>query len=620
MLKRITLFVALFIGCMAFTHAQNVIFEEDFSNAIGQNVSTASLTTLGWSLYTEDAASPISNGQYDLSFLNEAWVAVRFQGPGETMASASMFQQPADADRWAVTPQISLPTSNPTLFFDALSGNANAPGSYEILVSTTGNTPADFTDAPILAQTAPTGALEEQVVSLASYAGQDIYIAFRNTTAANAGYILIIDNIKVVSMPDVEVALDHIDINDFVATGNVPVSGTIINNGATAISSFDVTWSVDGGTPQTETVSGVNVTTLDSYNFTLSTPWNAASVGDHTISIDVSNINGAGADQDNTDNSLSKNIYVASNSVQRIPLYEEFTSATCPPCAVLNPQLYDPFFANLADSTFSLVKYPVSWPAEGDPYFTNEVSVRRAYYGVNAAPTMLIEGEVVEQQNLTVLQNGYQEAVNKPAFFKMSLDVEKNSSSVKVTVNTDSYLEGDFTLYVAVVEKLTFGNANTPNNAGETDFFNTFLKMLPTANGVTINATDGGNFTHTFGPYDMSSTFVEEMSDLQVVAWIADGNHNVMQSAHSDNFTTLGVESNKFDALTMYPNPAEGFLHIAAQDPVDVTIVNTLGQEVFAQKNVTKDTQLNIADLSSGIYFVNIQQHSSVITKKLIIE
>src|SRR5437867_4543858 len=84
-------------------------------------------------------------------------------------------------------------------------------------------------------------------------------------------------------------------------------------------------------------------------------------------------------------------IFVLSNSMlhrqaQRKVLFENFTSATCGPCASNNPALRQWISDNWANLT--CVSYHVGWPAPGtDPmYLYNQTQSydRRYYYNVNA--------------------------------------------------------------------------------------------------------------------------------------------------------------------------------------------------------------------------------------------
>lgn len=62
----------------------------------------------------------------------------------------------------------------------------------------------------------------------------------------------------------------------------------------------------------------------------------------------------------------------------------------------------------------------------------------------------------------------------------------------------------------------------------------------------------------------------------------------------------------------IYPNPVTTELTISASDKInDVTITNLLGEAVYDHQFDTKQVQVNVADLTSGIYFVRVN-HAAV--------
>ena len=72
--------------------------------------------------------------------------------------------------------------------------------------------------------------------------------------------------------------------------------------------------------------------------------------------------------------------------------------------------------------------------------------------------------------------------------------------------------------YISINEKTTTGNVGTN---GETEFHHILMKMLEDGNGnpLELNIGEYKRFEYSF---DMSSTFVEEMNDLEVSLWIQD--------------------------------------------------------------------------------------------------
>ena len=80
----------------------------------------------------------------------------------------------------------------------------------------------------------------------------------------------------------------------------------------------------------------------------------------------------------------------AQNTVKRTPVYEVFSSSTCPPCKPANDHLV-PIFEE-RHGQIAVVKYQMSWPGTGDPYYTPEGNGRRGIYSVNSIPYFVRNG------------------------------------------------------------------------------------------------------------------------------------------------------------------------------------------------------------------------------------
>ena len=71
----------------------------------------------------------------------------------------------------------------------------------------------------------------------------------------------------------------------------------------------------------------------------------------------------------------------------RTILVEDFSSATCPPCAATNP-IFRAFLEPFGKSVVS-VAFQCHIPVTGDPMYAQnipDVSTRVAYYAINTAP------------------------------------------------------------------------------------------------------------------------------------------------------------------------------------------------------------------------------------------
>jgi hypothetical protein len=119
---------------------------------------------------------------------------------------------------------------------------------------------------------------------------------------------------------------------------------------------------------------------------------------------------------------------------------------------------------------------------------------------------------------------------------------------------------------------------------------------------------------------DLSSTFIEEMTDLEVVVFIQSTNSGkgVMQSA----IATELLANDQFAAkkFKVYPNPSEGTLRIKSDTPVSVSIADLTGKVVFTMNEVTNDTQMNLTSLQKGMYIATITSGNDKENQKLLLK
>ena len=100
------------------------------------------------------------------------------------------------SDDWLITPQIWI-RGEATLSWDrrAFKNQLKVGGGYRVLISTTGNNPADFTETIFTIEEENLTDWVNYTIDLSKYAGQHIYIAFHNNSAQ--GEFIGIDNLLV---------------------------------------------------------------------------------------------------------------------------------------------------------------------------------------------------------------------------------------------------------------------------------------------------------------------------------------------------------------------------------------------------------------------------------------
>ena len=423
------------------------------------------------------------------------------------------------------------------------------------------------------------------------------------------------------------------------ANGPVTVSGKLQNMGTTTVTSMDVNYSVDGGATVTESLSGLSLATGDYYDFNHGTTWSPTAAGVYDIAVWATNINGA-SDMNTANDMVSGQVTVYDNATIKRPMLESFTSSTCGPCVAGNVNVASVLTA-YSDDQYSLLKYQMSWPGSGDPYYTLEGGDRRTYYNVNAVPDFILDGNVWQGNSSSLLNSQVDAVLANPAFAEISSYFTVTGQTVDITVSINPI--GDFanslTLYTAIYEIKTYNNVGSN---GETEFGNVMKKMVPGSMGFALPTLQTGvavveNFSHTFqgsytlppdanNPIDHTTQHsIEDFNNLGVVTWIQDdATKEVIQSTVS-SISGTNVEELSTTKLMLFPNPAENTATVAFEglegSDIKIDLYNLLGELVFTGNHTSASNfdyyNIDVTTLNNGIYNLVLTVGESMTTKKL---
>ncbi len=236
-----------------------IAFSEDFSG--GSIPST-------FTLYNQDGLTPAQQ----VSYVTDAWIANPnlLDSSDYTALSNSWYDPAGTADDWMVTPKITVPAGG-NLSWNAIAYDGNFADGYEVLISTTDSLVGSFTTV-LFSVPAENSVWTARNVSLSAYAGQDVFIAFRNNS--NDKFLLAIDDIEIFQPDPYEIGVTNISEpnNDSgcMLTANENVTINIENFGADSIiGGFDVYYSINGNTPVVENITDTLLpgTNMD-YTFT----------------------------------------------------------------------------------------------------------------------------------------------------------------------------------------------------------------------------------------------------------------------------------------------------------------------------------------------------------------
>lgn len=182
MKKSLALLVAL--SSAFYFHAQTTIFSEDFETGMD-----------GWTIHIEDGFE-VDTSVYEFT---PGWILLADPGsdPADTVAGAtSFFQTPETANRWLISPPITVGAYGNILKWSARSHDPSFPDRYQILVSTTTTDITAFTRADSVIAEYEDWTERSINLSDSGYVDQTIYVAFRLTSYDK--FKLYLDDISVV--------------------------------------------------------------------------------------------------------------------------------------------------------------------------------------------------------------------------------------------------------------------------------------------------------------------------------------------------------------------------------------------------------------------------------------
>ncbi len=469
-----------------------------------------------------------------------------------------------------------------------------------------------------------------------------------DATRADNGYTTFIPG----SQPANSVAMNSVVFDRYLVRDDGPftVTGEFRNLGSSLLSDYDLVYQVNSDAPVVQNVTGKAIGSFSTETYSHGIAWTPPSSGEYTIRTWVTNPNG-GTDPDQSDDTASITINVVDTFIQRKPLYEIFTSSTCPPCRPGNENFHNVVAGK--DDEYVAIKYQQNFPGSGDPYATTEAVNRRNAYGVNTIPRMELDGGWDQNASrfTSALHDEYRAV---PSFLNINATYDVDTTGSKlVTIDIDIDVVEDldnslYRLFVAIVEGDTYENVK---NNGESEFIDVMKKMLPDEQGSIISqplnagTTISEDLTFTFNgdfrlPNDGQTAnrinhaiehSVEEFADLKVAVWVQNRLvGDVLQAEWAENISDYtSTEERNIENMNVrvYPNPASDVVNVSyfLQDrqDVEISLSNAMGSVIETSATSSNmgnnSAMINTSDLSNGVYFINLKSGEDVITKKFMI-
>lgn len=96
--------------------------------------------------------------------------------------------------------------------------------------------------------------------------------------------------------------------------------------------------------------------------------------------------------------------------------------------------------------------------------------------------------------------------------------------------------------------------------------------------------------------------------------------HYYIDDVSVKQIATNSINESNSAHISIFPNPSSGKININSATLVEkLTIHSSLGQLVFSQYPDSANFEVDLSQLSKGVYYINVNTRKSIITKKIII-
>jgi Secretion system C-terminal sorting domain/Outer membrane protein Omp28 len=478
-----------------------------------------------------------------------------------------------------------------------------------------------------------------------------------------------------------DVGIAAVDLPRMTLKGtDVQVKAKIVNFGSNTLKSFDFNYTVDGGTIQTESYTGLNIPASGSINVIHDKNWNSDTSGiDYKFDIYTSNVNTA--KDDNTDNDhFGANVLVNTGATTtRTVLVEQGTDAGCGFCpdgdvAAKNINKLYPEVIFLKNHYSDAMQTPESFAVAStfaDRY--PDLVVDRT---VNSSSSAGWANDVVDRMSvgspasLTIENKSYNTSTRVISYDIKVTFVDDYAGDIRIgsVISEDQVRGPDSDQW----SQINFYSEEYPGGVNDTThemyqetspmagyIHNQVNRAMPNGawgeeGSIPEVVKKGDSFTmsvtHTLPAMTIlpdystinntpwSSTVTEGMAqygankpaDISVIGFLATYDDYIVRNRPILNAaieklwnTSAGIAAKTYsDNLRVYPNPASDFIQIEVDgmtNDADISILDINGKIILKGTIRIRDNTFNVSSLTNGVYLLQVDNNNVRSTERLVI-
>lgn len=423
----------------------------------------------------------------------------------------------------------------------------------------------------------------------------------------------------------------------YMVKGNNNIIGTIKNNGLYNITSFDVTYTVDGGAASAiNSVGSINIPYGKTIDFTHNVPANLSS-GQHTIAYTISNVNG-GEDGFTNDNSISKAVVALTSAPVKRVYAEEGTGTWCSWCP--RGTVYMDSMRTKYPTTFIGVAVHGGSASEPmmDTVYANGMA--KNYFG--SFPGIAVDRQpTAKGVDPNVVESFYKSRIVEPSPVDVSIgsityDPATRHVDYKVTAVPTANMTVNWNFNSVVYEDdVTWSSPSDSNLYRQSNYYaqgaygvmGGFEKksnpvpakdmhynlvarsildgFLGLEGRFPTTVMDGYSYTKTYS-YTIPATY--DANQIHLIGMVTDATTkevlNVVESAHEATwYPTVGIEEEVSTSINLYPNPTTGKVFLSSDMVEKVEVYNVFSQLLFSERNAR---ELDLSMFVNGAYFLRL--------------
>ncbi|NLA25248.1 MAG: T9SS type A sorting domain-containing protein [Bacteroidales bacterium] len=165
------------------------------------------------------------------------------------------------------------------------------------------------------------------------------------------------------------------------------------------------------------------------------------------------------------------------------------------------------------------------------------------------------------------------------------------------------------------------------NTAGgfESDLVFDIAKASPNSETINTNGTNKNYVLLTRNNIDEAYKVVATANvAMQGVAYFT--NIKLKDKFYTLGYSTKELQINSLntedylDAISIYPNPAENFIFVQTELPVNIIVYNIMGKIVYAKNLESGKTEIDLSGLGRGMYVIKAHSENQIFNSKIILK